>query len=194
MKIDIQGISVIESFIVYIFFLTFTKYKKSLLFEDPRISGARANLLRFSFLVLFIDIDRSTLLGWCTGNGRDSSVGRAEDWKSSCHQFKSGSWHVNNVSDRYFLIPHTNEINSLRQIGRDILYFLFHFFLSFFLVPPQYEWKSSYFFCFSSRRGIPRCSLNDKKPLFYLFYLYDTTPDFVSISINEHLEFHRNWT
>lgn len=107
-------------------------YKKSLLFEDPRISGARANLLRFSFLVFFIDIDRSTLLGWCTGNGRDSSVGRAEDWKSSCHQFKSGSWHVNNVSDKYFLIPHTNEINSLRQIGIDILYFPFHFFSLFF--------------------------------------------------------------
>lgn len=147
MKIDIQGISVIESFIVYIFFLTFTK--KCLLFEDPRISGARANLLRFSFLVLFIDIDRSTLLGWCTGNGRDSSVGRAEDWKSSCHQFKSGSWHVNNVSDRDFLIPHTNEINSLRQIGIDILYFLsFSFFSLFFFSPSAIRMKVQLLFLF----------------------------------------------
>lgn len=45
------------------------------------------------FLVPLIDIDANTLLGWCTRKGQDSSVGRAEDWKSSCHQFKSGSWH-----------------------------------------------------------------------------------------------------
>jgi hypothetical protein len=31
------------------------------------------------FLVPLIDIDTSTLLGLCTINGQDSSVGRAED-------------------------------------------------------------------------------------------------------------------
>ena len=30
------------------------------------------------------------------GNGQDSSAGTAEDRKSSCHQFKSGSWHMTN--------------------------------------------------------------------------------------------------
>ena len=28
------------------------------------------------------------------GSSRDSSVGRAGDWKSPCPQFKSGSWHL----------------------------------------------------------------------------------------------------
>lgn len=40
--------------------------------------------------------------GWCIGNSRDSSAGRAEDWKSSCHQFKSGSWHMINLSEYLF--------------------------------------------------------------------------------------------
>ena len=57
----------------------------------------------FDFLVPLIDIDTSTLLGWCTINGQDSSVGRAEDWKSSCHQFKSGSWHrKKDLPNRYW--------------------------------------------------------------------------------------------
>lgn len=30
---------------------------------------------------------------WTINNGQDSSAGRAEDLKSLCHQFKSGSWH-----------------------------------------------------------------------------------------------------
>lgn len=83
MNIYGQRISIIESFTVHIIILTLTCQ------------------IFYYFLVPLINIDTSTLLGWCTGNGRDSSVGRAEDWKSSCHQFKSGSWHVNNVSDRY---------------------------------------------------------------------------------------------
>ena len=36
---------------------------------------------------------------------RDSSVGRAEDWKSLCHQFKSGSWHFS-YSNMYILSTH----------------------------------------------------------------------------------------
>ena len=48
-----------------------------------------------------IDIDPRSLVKWKwewdIRNSRDSSVGRAEDWKSSCHQFKSGSWHMINL-------------------------------------------------------------------------------------------------
>ena len=97
MNIYGQRISIIESFTVHIIILTLTCQ------------------IFYYFLVPLINIDTSTLLGWCTGNGRDSSVGRAEDWKSSCHQFKSGSWHVNNVSDRYSykLIETDQDIYSL---------------------------------------------------------------------------------
>lgn len=55
---------------------------------------------------LSIDIDPSYLVkwkwGWDIRNSRDSSVGRAEDWKSSCHQFKSGSWHMINLYESLF--------------------------------------------------------------------------------------------
>lgn len=48
-----------------------------------------------SFFYL-VDKDLSHFINWrwFVKNGRDSSAGRAEDWKSSCHQFKSGSWHI----------------------------------------------------------------------------------------------------
>lgn len=52
----------------------------------------------------------------------DSSVGRAEDWKSSCHQFKSGSWHITNRLKRYLYLfklieagQHTIHINNLER-------------------------------------------------------------------------------
>lgn len=55
---------------------------------------------------LSIDIDPRSLVkwkwGWDIRNSRDSSVGRAEDWKSSCHQFKSGSWHMINLYESLF--------------------------------------------------------------------------------------------
>lgn len=58
------------------------------------------------FNTLSIDIDPSSLVkwkwGWDMRNSRDSSVGRAEDWKSSCHQFKSGSWHMINLYESLF--------------------------------------------------------------------------------------------
>ena len=67
---------------------------KVFFFED---SGNSRAWVRFcnAFLFSWIDIYPNPLVGWgwCLKKGWDSSVGRAEDWKSSCHQFKSGSWH-----------------------------------------------------------------------------------------------------
>lgn len=55
---------------------------------------------------LSIDIEACSLVkwkwGWDIRNSWDSSVGRAEDWKSSCHQFKSGSWHMINLYESLF--------------------------------------------------------------------------------------------
>ena len=55
---------------------------------------------------LSIDIDPRCIVKWKSGcdirNSWDSSVGRAEDWKSSCHQFKSGSWHRINLYESLF--------------------------------------------------------------------------------------------
>ena len=56
--------------------------------------------LEYFFFFFLIDIDQSRLIKWGrrrVEKGRDSSAGRAEDWKSSCHQFKSGSWHMINL-------------------------------------------------------------------------------------------------
>ena len=76
---------------------------QSLLFEDSRNEIPRPRLL-ILFSSFLIDIDPSPLVkwGWCVGNGRDSSAGRAEDWKSSCHQFKSGSWHMIHLYEYLF--------------------------------------------------------------------------------------------
>ena len=70
---------------------------QSLLFDDSRNEIPLPRLLIPVYFL--IDIDPSHLVRWerCVGNGRDSSAGRAEDWKSSCHQFKSGSWHMINI-------------------------------------------------------------------------------------------------
>lgn len=79
------------------------KLTKSSFFEDPRNYSTWIRLCN----TLWIDIDLSYLVKWgCgigNGNGRDSSAGRAEDWKSSCHQFKSGSWHMINFYESLFL-------------------------------------------------------------------------------------------
>lgn len=81
---------------------------QSLILEDPRNSRAWMKLCNFFssffFFYFLVDIYSSNLLkwGWCVTKGRDSSAGRAEDWKSSCHQFKSGSWHMINLYEYLF--------------------------------------------------------------------------------------------
>ena len=97
-----------EWFTVHIIIRTETY--KVFFFEDPRNSRSWIILCfviqyPFVFRLFIFNWHRPSHLvkwGWCIGNSRDSSAGRAEDWKSSCHQFKSGSWHMINLSEYLF--------------------------------------------------------------------------------------------
>lgn len=91
-----QGISIwmIHERFISLFVLKLTKFS---FWKSKKFQGLDKTL-KYPF-VLLIDINSSPLVkwGWSSGNSRDSSAGRAEDWKSSCHQFKSGSWHILNL-------------------------------------------------------------------------------------------------
>lgn len=84
--------------------ITPTETYKVLFLKIQEIPGLGWNFVIFFRLFFLVDIYSSNLLksGWCVTKGRDSSAGRAEDWKSSCHQFKSGSWHMINLYEYLF--------------------------------------------------------------------------------------------